>query len=257
VPELPREPPEDVKRQLRREIGFGCPIPGCRNPYLEYHHFDPEWHAEEHHRPAGLIPLCAEHHGKARAWTREQLREFKANAREGAGRLVGRFEWMRRDVITLVGGQFWFGSLRVLAIADELVIWFERSDDGLLLLNLRQPTTSGEPRFEMRNNDWVLDGRPSDVVSPTNGSRIRVRYNNGDDLGVLFWEAASLDSLTRRYKHQRPESFADIPFPLLVVEVRLVVADAGIRLTRDVAQVGAAKMLGHGVIRSANGFVIT
>lgn len=214
--ELTRDPPEEVKRELRRESGFGCPVPGCRNPYLQYHHFDPEWHVEHHHRPEGIIPLCAEHHGRARAWTTEQLRGFKTSASKDAAGLAGRFEWMRRDVVTLVGGQFWYGSLQVLTIQGHAVIWFERDDDGLLRLNVRQPTASGEPRSELRNNDWIVAGDPSDIVSPPNGSRIRIRYKNGDDLGVVFWEAASLDALVRRYKHKRPESFADIPFRSLL-----------------------------------------
>ena len=231
--DLTREPPEEVKRQLRREVGFGCPIPRCRNPYLQYHHFDPEWHVEHHHRLEGIIPICAEHHAKARAWTVEQLREFKSAASKDAAGLAGRFEWMRREVITLTGGQFWYGSLRVLTIQDQPVIWFERDDEGFLLLNIRQPTVSGEPRFDLRNNDWIVAGDLADIVSPPNGSRIRIRYRNGDDLGVLFWEATSRNALVRRYKHKRPESFDDIAFPLLVVAVRLIVADARIRLTAD------------------------
>jgi hypothetical protein len=38
---LPRRPPMDVIRLLRSEVGFCCPVEGCGNPYLTWHHFDP------------------------------------------------------------------------------------------------------------------------------------------------------------------------------------------------------------------------
>ena len=69
-----RTPPPEVRRELRREVGFGCPVRDadgvrCGNPYLYYHHFDPPWATEEHHNPAGMIALCGEHHPKADAGT--------------------------------------------------------------------------------------------------------------------------------------------------------------------------------------------
>jgi len=60
-----RTPPAAVRRELRREVGFGCPIPDCGIPYLTWHHFDPEWRVEEHHRPEGMIALCLTHAGLA------------------------------------------------------------------------------------------------------------------------------------------------------------------------------------------------
>ena len=72
-----REPPDSVKKILRKEVRFGCPIPGCNNPYLEWHHFDPPWAKEEHHRPEGMIALCNTHHKRADAgaFTIEQLKK--------------------------------------------------------------------------------------------------------------------------------------------------------------------------------------
>src|SRR5437868_11863995 len=52
---MTRTPPASVIRILRKEVGFGCPYPGCRNPILTWHHFAPAWHIEHHHRPEGMI----------------------------------------------------------------------------------------------------------------------------------------------------------------------------------------------------------
>lgn len=71
--------PKRVKEILREEVGFGCPVRDCGNPYLEYHHFDPPVHIKPHNEPNGMIALCAQHHKKAdgHAYTDEQLHAFK------------------------------------------------------------------------------------------------------------------------------------------------------------------------------------
>ncbi|HEY5431250.1 MAG TPA: hypothetical protein VIK04_19190 [Solirubrobacteraceae bacterium] len=88
-------PPSTVRRELRREIGFCCPVEGCRSPYLTWHHFDPPWHVRQHHDPAGMVALCLQHHKEADAgaFTPEQLRAFKTIA--ARDRPIGRVNWKR------------------------------------------------------------------------------------------------------------------------------------------------------------------
>lgn len=73
--------PEEVKRQLRREVGFGCPL--CRKPFLSWHHFDPPYHVEAHNRPEGMIALCLEHFAEADQglFSPEELRRLKVSPR--------------------------------------------------------------------------------------------------------------------------------------------------------------------------------
>ncbi|MFC2013399.1 hypothetical protein ACFLU8_00695 [Chloroflexota bacterium] len=98
-----RTPPADVRKKLRKEVGFGCPIQGCGNPYLQWHYFDPPWTECQHHNPDGMIALCADHHAKAGAYTEKQLRDFKRKAVEQSQEVRGLFEWMRRDILVAVG----------------------------------------------------------------------------------------------------------------------------------------------------------
>src|SRR5215207_2549038 len=102
---MTRTPPVKVIRQLRQEVGFCCPVEGCGNPYLTWHHFDPPWRVEEHHRPEGMIALCAEHASKADhgAFTDDQLRELKRIGRSRATEARARFDWIRRRVLGIVG----------------------------------------------------------------------------------------------------------------------------------------------------------
>ncbi len=68
-----RTPPIAVRRQLRREVGFGCSLPGCGVPYLTWHHFDPPWRQEHYHRVEGMIALCRDHADKADLVARKLL----------------------------------------------------------------------------------------------------------------------------------------------------------------------------------------
>ena len=105
-----RTPPTAVRCELKREVGFGCPVPDCGNPYLYWHHFDPPWDVRQHHDPDGMIALCGLHHPKADAgaYSKEQLREFKRRVAERAEEVKGRFEWMRHSLLAVVGGNFYY-----------------------------------------------------------------------------------------------------------------------------------------------------
>src|SRR4051794_11076039 len=99
-----REPPASVRRQLAREVGFGCPVPRCGSPYLTWHHFDPPWSVKQGHDPSGMIALCRDHHPEADAgtFTIEQLRQMKRVGRDRALLLGGKFNWMREDLLAIV-----------------------------------------------------------------------------------------------------------------------------------------------------------
>jgi hypothetical protein len=140
--DLLRTPQVAVRRQLRQEVGFGYPVSGCGNPYLEYHHFDPSWEKEHHHDPTRMIALCAEHHAKAAAWTVEDLRTMKAVCPDRPD-VRGRLEWMRKDVLTVIGNGFYYETPNMVVFRDTPIIWFERDDQRRLRLNFRLLTTSG------------------------------------------------------------------------------------------------------------------
>lgn len=215
---MERTPPLGIRRELRREVGFGCPMLGCANPYLEYHHFDPPWRDGEHHNPTGMVALCAEHHRKADAgaFTIEQLRALK---RPNGQSVTGRFDWLRNHVLAVVGGNFYYETPTIVQFRGERVIWFNRDDQGRMLLNLRMITGSGERRLRLDDNDWIIEGAPVDFESPPSGKRIYCRYRNGDELRVEFFEF-SVDDARKRYPAIRPDRWLSIEFPITAVEIQ-------------------------------------
>jgi hypothetical protein len=228
---MSRSPPAGVKRALRSEVGFGCPVPGCGNPYLDYHHFDPPYAVEQHHRPEGMIALCAEHHRKADAgaFTAEQLVQFKLN-RANAEIVRGSFDWLRRDLLVLAGGMIYHETYQIIRLDGRDVLWFSRDDDGYLRLNLEMLSLSPEPRAIIDGSNWMNIGAPRDLHSPPNGRKLEIIYESGDSLAVEFFELGSVEEAYKKYPSDVFRDLARISFPITAVEINLVVAGTGIEL---------------------------
>ena len=230
-----RTPPVEVLKELREEVGFGCPVLGCGNPYLYWHHFDPPWRERHHHDPAGMIALCGEHHPKADAgaFTKEQLRELKIRGRERAGEVKGRFEWMRRDLLAVVGGCMYLRVPVILQVKGEPAIWFNRDPEGYMLLNFRMLTTSGQPRVRIEDNFWMPRGEPDELESPPNGRKLRIGYSNGDSLSVEFFDLLSADALFARYVRANRNVGSKIQFPVTAVDVSFSVGGTEISFSPE------------------------
>lgn len=249
---MPRTPPIAVRRELRREVGFGCPVGGCGNPYLEYHHFDPPWNEEHHHDPARMIALCVGHHAKAKAWSKEQLRSMKLVSSDRS-EVRGKFEWMREDILAVVGGNFFYETPKIVVFRDEPMIWFERDEDNRLQLNLRVLTASGLPRTRLENNDWIIRGDPIDVESPPTGSFLRVRYDNGDDVSIRFREWRDTSQLGRTYPTAL-DLGTSLRFPVITAEITVAVGGTKINFGPTTTHLPGAQLTGLVVAHSNVGF---
>ncbi len=245
---MDRTPPIDVRRKLRREVGFGCPVLNCGSPYLEWHHFDPPWSESKHHNPDGMIALCAEHHAKAGAgaFTRVQLRNLKEEGIRRAQQVKGRFDWMRYDLLGVIGGNFHHKTLNILRVQGKKVIWFNRDEDGYLLLNIWMPTTTGQPRIQIEDNFWLVYN-PSglvDLVCPPSGKLLKVKYCNGDMMKIEFFELHSLEEMLKKYpevlQHHQVLSAIKrcVAFPITAVEVAIIVTGMNINVSPSYAKYG-------------------
>lgn len=217
-------------------MGFRCPVPNCGNPYLYWHHFDPVWEERQHHEPEGMVALCAIHHAKADAgaFTKEQLRDFKKRGRQSAEEIKGRFDWMRRGLLAVVGGNFYLETPTILEFRGSPVIWFNHDDNGYLLLNLRMLTTSDEPRAHIEDNCWLALGTPADVQCPPHGRLLHLRYPNGDELKVEFFDL-QYEDFGRRYPGAHPQEWG-LAFPITAVEIQGKVGGTNIEFgPRDTA----------------------
>lgn len=239
-----RKPPTEVRHALRQEVGFGCPIPGCASPYLEYHHFDPPWREEQHHRLEGMIALCSLHHPQADAstFTTEQLRQFKELPAAG---VQGRFNWLRHSVLAVVGSNFYYEVPRLIRWRGQDIVWFNRDDTGHLLLNLRMLSASRDERMVLCDNDWIVRGNPTDFECPPSGRKIAVTYSNDDYMAIEFTELTSRAIAISRYPQLPPARLVKIEFPIVAVDVTIRVGGTPYGLTPTVTSFPNAGHISH------------
>ncbi len=215
-----RRPPGDCIKKLRSEVNFGCPVKGCGNPYLFWHHFDPPWAEKEHHNPEGMIALCSEHHNKADAgaFTKEQLRALKVNGH--TKEVAGAFDWMRRDIIANLGGSICIRPKVLLQLGDHNVIWFNRDEEGHYLLNMDIRSGNGDKRISMEDNFWIIHHKPLNLASPPNGRILIVEYQE-EKITIEF---LNIENENQFYKLYNKHTFADldIHFPVTAVNLKYV-----------------------------------
>lgn len=234
--------PKSVKKELRAEVGFGCPVKGCGNPYLEYHHFDPPVNIRAHNEPQGMIALCAQHHKKADggAYTTEQLHEFKKD-KANASLVKGNLDWLRKDLLAVVGGNFYYETPKVITIDGIDLVSFIRDEEGYLRLNINMLSLESEERIIIEDNSWENVGSPLDLRSPPQGKELEVNYHNGDYLYLRFIELKSFEQAQKRYNS---DIFKEIKFPITAVEVNMTIAGTKIELTPTTSQLGGIQMTG-------------
>lgn len=231
--------PPSVQKHLRQEVGYGCPVKGCGNPYLEYHHFDPPISVRVHNDPGGMIALCAQHHRKADggSFTIEQLHGLKAN-RANAELVRGQLDWLRRDLLAVVGGNYYYETPRIVVIDELEVVVLNRDEEGYLRLNACLPSLSADTRMKIVNSSWDNIGEPDDLRSPPQGKELEVIYSNGDFFYLRFTEFFNISDLCLKYGEGLRRRSAKISFPVTVLEIQLEIAGSGISLTPEKSTFG-------------------
>jgi hypothetical protein len=187
-----------------------------------WHHFDPPWRIEHHHRPEGMIALCREHADKADhgSFTDDQLRKLKREGKSRGLAVRGRFDWMRQDLLAAVGGNFFYQTLVILELGTIRCIWFDRDEEGYLLLNFKMPTVTGHARAQIEQNMWRVVPEVDEVVCPPSGRLVEVSYRNGDRFRAEFCDVASPGDLVARYPTSNTERWSgSVNFPVTLVEL--------------------------------------
>jgi hypothetical protein len=237
--------PPKVKEVLRTEVGFGCPVKGCGNPYLEYHHFDPPVSVRPHNEPQGMIALCAQHHKKADggAYTIEQLHALKSD-KANAETVKGNLDWLRRDLLAVVGGVFYYETPRIIVIDGHELVSLKRDNEGYLRLSINMLSINAEERLIVEDNSWENIGNPIDLRCPPQGKELEIKYANGDFLYLKFIELNSPDEASRKYNNSMLKNNDSIKFPITAVEVNMNIGGTNIQLSPESTTFGGNQIKG-------------
>jgi hypothetical protein len=237
--------PDRVKKLLRAEVGFGCPVENCGSPYLTYHHFDPPRRVREHNEPAGMVALCRKHHDDAEggAFTTEQLRAMKIEGASRNERIKGQFLWRRQQLLIHCGAALTFEAPIALAFNGIPVVSLTRDETNNLSLSVNMVTTSILPRLRLFENDWVSTGNPTDLEAPPYGRKLRARYPNGDEIRIEFKTVHDPDELATAVPgvagvrdwaadlaRDSPDS-QQLTFPVALADIALELPDVGLSVS--------------------------
>lgn len=248
--QLTRRPPANVRRELCNEVGFRCPVDDCGLPYLTFHHFDPPWRVENHHNASGMIALCSNHAAKADQgyYPDDYFRRLKADGSGRAKSVQGQFDYLRRDLMVVVGSNAFYNVDTMLQIDGRRAVFFKRDADGYLLLNFQVPGVDGHPRAWMEDNVWLVPPGAENIDCPPRGRYLDVRFDNGDRFRIEFTEFPDPQSFLGTYPYFH--SLLDqVEFPLAVAEFWEKAEGAGVELGRGVTNAGGLG-LSQSIIRN-------
>lgn len=178
---MERTPPIAVRRALRREVNFGCPVEGCGKPYLGYHHFDPPWAVEHHQRPDGMVALCGEHYHLADggAYTIGQIQDLKRAPYLAAKDVEATFAYKRKHTAMWVG-TFAYDFETAIELYGEKVLSIRKDEDGYSRLNVLLRDANGLPILGMEDDDWTSDPTLlTDLEVGVEGRRLFVKSRDG------------------------------------------------------------------------------
>lgn len=207
-----RSPPAHVQRVLRQEVNYCCPVPDCAEPFLTWHHFDPPWNLEQHHRPEGMIALCVKHHRQAEGgiFGIDEIRKWKKYPNQGELAKT-KFEWYGAMPLIRLGGCYAArGRWLIIVNGEHLLKIF--SEDRNLVFNFTLRNEANENLARMENN--LFSYEPSvihDLSVSASGHQIKI-WLQERQIGIdLEYSRKTIQQIDEQIQRDQP-GFDSLPF---------------------------------------------
>ncbi|MFA5762389.1 MAG: hypothetical protein WC931_02230 [Bacilli bacterium] len=201
--EYPRSPNNKVKELLRKEVNYGCPVPGCGLPFLTWHHFDPPWRERQHQDPAGIVALCPGHAAWADggAYTKEQLQHFKRNPFV-KDRLTAEWPWQPEKMMVSMGRMYFLGTKPIISFGGSPIISIGKrptdcNSSRLISIGIHLRDPGGKTLLRVKDNmlDYpILAG--SSLEFPPQARSFAVKHESGVCLNLAH-DLLSLDDIEK------------------------------------------------------------
>lgn len=203
--------------------GAACVVPGCSVPYLTVRELGPD----------EALTLCLGHAEQAAAAPDERLRHLAGTPRRHASRPP----WRTRPLLARVGGNFYYETRVLFRLGAVTCVGFDRDDGGNLLLDLRMPTASGQPRARISGNLWKVLPDGAEVACPASGRLLDISYPDGDRFRAEFSDVHDVRALRARFGGVARWAYR-IRFPVTLVELSLRVANTDLGFDPEGTEMG-------------------
>lgn len=150
--------PEEVKRQLRQEAGFGCCF--CGYPFYDYHHINP-WARKNHHDADDMMLVCPNHH---RSCTLNAISEIEQRAVKSrphnvvAGHTKGKLFVGQRRLQINVGSNLIEDTPNIFVAtkSQQTFMAMKVDDQGILNLTMQLIDKNGQVLGQIFDNEWTV-----------------------------------------------------------------------------------------------------
>lgn len=168
---------EPIKRQIRRQAGFGCVV--CGSAFYDYEHFDPEFKDAKEHNPLGITLLCPScHASKTRGrMSKAALLSAVANPRcLQVGYSRGPLEFGLTEAAIQIGSTIFYSPKNIITVDGDPIFKIEKPEHegGPLRLTFIQSDDPSESRII--RNEWFGSSNSGDITTKSN--EIIVRDSN-------------------------------------------------------------------------------
>lgn len=152
--------PSEVKRQLRKEAGYGCCK--CGFPIFDYQHII-EYSVEQHFRPEDMMLLCPNCHREATlgVMNEKEQRYYKLNPYNvKRGYVDGQLFVKQQGLVISTGSVELANDGFLLAVDKEPLLVINSNQNGQLELTLSLYDSEDNLLVEIEKNEWIT-GDPS------------------------------------------------------------------------------------------------
>lgn len=176
--------PEAIKREVRKNCGFGCAI--CGMPFFQYDHIV-EYSEVNEHKEDNLVLLCPNHHAAktTNKLSRARIEEAKSKPFNKSRPHTSGFRIEpSKELITMLGSNKvtgWYPNGK----GDHHPIWINgksffiiHSKDGWLSISLALTNENGDLILMVDNGELIVSTAAWDYVYE--GDNIKIRQGLGD-----------------------------------------------------------------------------
>ncbi|EAZ5991660.1 HNH endonuclease [Salmonella enterica] len=202
---------EAIKREVRKQCGFGCAI--CGMPFFQYDHVE-EYAEVQEHKVENLVLLCPNHHAAktTNKLSKERIKEARFKPFNISREHTTPFKIEQsRELTTLLGTNSITGW-RPDVHGDNHPIWINgdsfftvHADNGWLTISIKVTDGKGNVLLSVERGELIVSTAAWDFVYE--GENIKIRAGLGDILLDLNLSDTKVEVLKGMFLDQNLDGF--------------------------------------------------
>ena len=175
---LKRYIPENIKREIRRNSGFGCVV--CGAAIYEYEHVNPPFSEAKEHSPSNMTLLCPTCHSKVtkKVFSKKKIEQAMKepwSIKEGFS-----FENIDNDDRSIfIGNNEFHDAQNIIVLRKKPLFYVEYLDkDGPPLITMTFHNENDSIFAEIKQNLFLLHSNTAGMDFKNQGSNLSISFKN-------------------------------------------------------------------------------